>query len=100
MKYGSNRACGCNHNLISIHAEQYAINYCRANDKRNRYEIYIWRYTKDGNIKTIYCCNRCIKLANKYSYENKIYTFKNNTVISAISNDHRYDTLGYRIRKK
>ena len=48
LDFGSSRACGCNHNKISIHAEQNAINYCRKNDKKHKYEIYIWRYGKDG----------------------------------------------------
>ena len=36
---GSSRACGCNHNKISIHAEQNAINFCREKDKHKKYEI-------------------------------------------------------------
>ena len=64
--FGSSRACGCNHNKISIHAEQNAIDYCRKNDKRKNFEIYIWRYTKDGDLKSAHCCYSCTKLINKY----------------------------------
>ena len=42
VDYGSSRPCGKNHNRFSIHAEQKAIHYCLDNDKRNRYEIYIF----------------------------------------------------------
>ena len=72
---GSSRPCGKNHNRISIHAEQRAINYCRENDKRNRYQIFIWRYSKDGSIKPARCCHACSKLVRKFHYEDKIFTF-------------------------
>ena len=29
LNYGTSRACGCNHNRVSIHAENLAINYCK-----------------------------------------------------------------------
>ena len=73
------------------------MNYCRENDKKNKYEIYIWRYTKEGKIKTAKCCNACTKLVNKYNYQNKIYTFdENNKKTTAIS-DNPEQSLAYRI---
>jgi hypothetical protein len=93
---GTSRACGENHNQISIHAEKKCIGYCRTFDKRNRFEIYIWRYTKEGKIKPVYCCGACSKLVTKYNYHNKIYTFENDGICSAIGEP--YVTLGYQIK--
>ena len=62
---GTSRACGENHTQISIHAEKKCVNYCRRYDKRNKYEIYIWRYSKNGKIKPVYCCGACTKLLKK-----------------------------------
>ena len=98
VSFGSSRPCGCNHNKISsIHAEQKALNYCRENDKKNKYEIYIWRYSKDGKIKSAYCCNGCTKIINKYGYTNKVYTFDNDNICNAIV-DNPQISLGYKIK--
>ena len=97
LDFGSSRACGCNHNKRSIHAEQNAINYCRKNDKRNKLEIYIWRYSKDGNIKSVHCCYSCTKLVNKYNYQNKIFTFNKENIESAVV-DNPQISLGYKIK--
>ena len=80
---GLSRPCGFNHRKISIHAEQKAIEYCRSNYSRN-YEIYIWRYSKAGDIKHKYSCTACTKLAKKYNYSNRIFTFENGCKCSAI----------------
>ena len=71
VDYGSSRPCGSNMNRFSIHAEQKAIEFCRKNDKRNRYQIYISRYNKKGEHKPTMCCPACKILVNKYQYENK-----------------------------
>lgn len=97
LDFGSSRACGCNHNRISIHAEQNAINYCRKNDKRNNYIIYIWRYTKDGDLKSAHCCHSCTKLINKYGFQNRVYTFLDNNIINAVI-DNPQVSLGYKIK--
>ena len=97
LDFGSSRACGCNYNKISIHAEQNAINYCRKTDKRNNYEIYIWRYTKDGNLKSAYCCHSCTKLIHKYGYNDRIYTFDDDNIVDAIV-DNPQVSLGYKIK--
>ena len=97
LDFGSSRACGCNHNKISIHAEQNAINYCRKTDKRNNYEIYIWRYTKDGNLKSAHCCHGCTKLIHKYGYNDRIYTFDDDNIVDAIV-DNPQVSLGYKIK--
>jgi len=94
---GSSRACGKNYNRFSIHAEQRAIEYCRSCDKRDKYEIYIWRYSRDGNIKPAKCCNACMKLAEKYNYKNRIFTFNNENIETAIS-DNPGISLGYKIK--
>ena len=75
VDYGSSRPCGKNHNRFSIHAEQIAINYCMKNDKHNRYKIFISRFNKQGYHKTTHCCPACTKLAKKYKFENRIFTF-------------------------
>lgn len=97
LDFGSSRACGCNHNRISIHAEQNAINYCRKNDKRNNYIIYIWRYTKDGDLKSAHCCHSCTKLINKYGFQNRVYTFLDDNIIDAVI-DNPQVSLGYKIK--
>ena len=97
LDFGSSRACGCNHNRISIHAEQNAIDYCRKNDKRNNYIIYIWRYTKDGDLKSAHCCYSCTKLINKYGFKNRVYTFLDNNIINAVV-DNPQVSLGYKIK--
>ena len=75
VDYGSSRPCGKNHNRFSIHAEQIAINYCMKNDKHNRYKIFISRFNKQGFHKKTHCCPACTKLAKKYNFENRIFTF-------------------------
>ena len=97
VKYGSSRPCGHNHSRFSIHAEQKAIEYCRKNDKRNRYQIFISRYTKNGFLKTTYCCPACKILAEKYNYENKIFTFDNNKIVNAVIDDPVI-SLAYKIK--
>lgn len=97
LNYGSSRACGCNHNRASIHAEQAAINYCKEHNLKHRIKIFIWRYTKFGKIKTAMCCRACTQLVTKYNYQDKIFTFDENlTIISAIS-DNPQISLAYKI---
>ena len=97
VDFGNSRACGCNHNKTSIHAEQFAIEYCRKNDKRNKYEIYISRYARDGHIKPAYCCHACTQLAKKYKFENRIFTLENNKFVSALV-DKPIISLTYQIK--
>lgn len=86
VNYGTNRPCGCNYHKSSIHAEELAINYCRSNNRN--LDIYIWRWDKNGNIKKTNCCISCTKLAEKYGYQNKIFTFnENNQKCNAITNN-------------
>ena len=80
---GLSRPCGINHHRTSIHAEQKAIEYCRSRKNRN-YEIIIWRYSKSGEIKHKYCCTSCTKLAKKYNFTNRIFTFHNSMKCPAI----------------
>ena len=80
---GSSRPCGLNYNNASIHAEQQAINYCRQNNK-TKYVIYIWRYGRTGNVKPMYCCTKCTKMAKKYNYTNNIFTFEQDNICPAV----------------
>ena len=84
VKSGSCRANGNSSSKITCHAEELAIKYCKKYDKKNKYDIYIWRYGKGGDIKTTACCKSCTKLANKYNYQDRIFTFENNNIISAV----------------
>ena len=84
VKSGACRANGNSSSKITCHAEELAIKYCRKYDKKNKYDIYIWRYGKSGDIKTTSCCKACTKLAHKYDFQNRIFTFKDDNPISAI----------------
>ena len=96
VNMGLSRPCGINHRKASIHAEQKAIDYCRG--KSRNYNIYIWRYSKDGKIKGKYCCTACTKLAQKYNFTNKIFTFVNGSRCSAVI-DKPPLSLCYQIRE-
>ena len=97
LDFGCSRPCGCNHNKISIHAEQRAIEYCRSNDKKQKYKIYIGRYARDGTLKPAYCCRACSQLVTKYEFQNRIYTLVNGTFVNALR-DNPGVSLGYRIK--
>jgi len=98
LKYGSSRPCGRNHCQRSIHVEEIAVNYCRINDKRNNYKIYIWRFNSQGEVKPAYCCHRCTKIINKYNYNNKIYTFTEDGIRSSIIDNPKV-SLGYKLNE-
>ena len=84
VKSGSCRANGNSSSKITCHAEEQAIKYCNKYDKKNKYDIYIWRYSKTGEIKKTSCCKSCTKLANKFNFTNRIYTFDNDNIVNAI----------------
>tara|TARA_B110000977_G_C10954431_1_gene445974 strand:- start:584 stop:919 length:336 start_codon:yes stop_codon:yes gene_type:complete len=94
---GGSRPCGKNHGKPSLHAEQIAINYCLKNDKRNKYKIFISRFDKTGHHRSTFCCHACTKVAKKYNMLDKIYTFDNNEIISAVKEDPQI-SLGYKMR--
>jgi hypothetical protein len=54
------------------------------NDKNNKYQIYISRYTKTGHHKCTSCCKSCTQLLKKYNFQDKVFTFENNKIIPAI----------------
>ena len=97
VKYGSNRVNGNISSKITCHAEEQAIKYCNKYDKKNKYDIYIWRYSKTGNIKSTSCCKSCTKLANKFNFTNRIYTFDNDNIVNAIIDNPKV-SLGNMIR--
>ena len=94
---GSSRACGCNHHKTSIHAEQRAFEYLRNHKKNKNLQIYIWKWDKCGDIKPAYCCVSCKQLLMKYNYQDKIFTFENDKIISAITENPNL-SLGYMIK--
>ena len=93
---GESRPCGINHSQSSIHAEEKCIEYCRSADKRKKYELYIWRYSKEGKVKPVYCCQSCCKLLKKFNYYDKIYTFEKNQICCATGQP--YVTIGRMIK--
>ena len=97
VKSGSNRVNGNISSKITCHAEEQAIKYCNKYDKKNKYDIYIWRYSKTGNIKSTSCCKSCTKLANKFNFTNRIYTFDNEIIVNAIIDNPKV-SLGNMIR--
>ena len=97
VKSGSNRVNGNISSKITCHAEEQAIKYCNKYDKKNKYDIYIWRYSKTGNIKSTSCCKSCTKLANKFNFTNRIYTFDDDNIVNAIIDNPKV-SLGNMIR--
>ena len=94
---GSSRACGCNHHKTSIHAEQRAIEYLRKHKKNKNLQVYIWRWSKCGEIKSTYCCISCSQLVHKYNYENDVFTFSNGKRVNAIIENPEL-SLAYKIK--
>ena len=94
---GSSRACGCNHHKTSIHAEQKALEYLRKHNKNRNLQIYIWKWDKCGDLKPAYCCISCKQLLHKYNYQDSIFTFENDTIITAIIENPSL-SLGYMIK--
>ena len=75
---GESRPGGINLPQSSIHAEEKAIKLILKYNRRNKnYEIYVWRWSKLGEIKKKVCCNRCTQLVKKYNLQEKIFTFDN-----------------------
>jgi hypothetical protein len=97
LEYGNSRPCGCNHNKISIHAEQKAIEYCRTHDKKHTYKIIIGRYARDGHLKPAHCCHACSQLVTKYEFQDRIYTLENGVFVSAMKGEPE-PSIGYRIK--
>jgi tRNA(Arg) A34 adenosine deaminase TadA len=94
---GSSRACGCNHHKTSIHAEQRALEYLRKHKKNKNLQVYIWRWSKCGEIKSTYCCTSCSQLVHKYKYENDVFTFNNGKRVNAIIENPEL-SLAYKIK--
>jgi hypothetical protein len=94
---GSSRACGCNHHKTSIHAEQRALEYLRKHKKNKNLQVYIWRWSKYGEIKSTYCCTSCSQLVHKYKYENDVFTFNNGKRVNAIIENPEL-SLAYKIK--
>ena len=94
---GSSRACGCNHHKTSIHAEQRAIEYLRKHKKNKNLQVYIWRWSKCGEMKTTYCCVSCSQLIKKYGYSNNIFTFEDGMCINALKENPEL-SLAYKIK--
>jgi hypothetical protein len=97
LSFGNSRACGCNHNKISVHAEQLAIEYCRKYDKRHKFKIFIGRYAKDGHLKPAYCCHACSQLVKKYNFQDRVFTLDNDKFVSALK-DNPSISIGYQIK--
>ena len=98
VSFGASKPCGKNHNRYSIHAEHLAIHYCLTHDRKNRYQIYISRYTRQGTHKPTFCCNACSRLANKYKFQDRLFTItEDNEIVCAITKDPSI-SLAYKIK--
>lgn len=84
IKLSENRANGYGSSKITNHAEECAIKDLINLDPKNKCDIYIWRYSKRGEIKPIYCCKSCTKLLYKYNLECRTFTFSGGQRINAI----------------
>ena len=98
IKIGESYALPQNSANISIHAEKIAIKTCLRIDPKNKYNIYIWRWTKDGKIKKKTCCKECTKFAQKLNFDHRIFTFDHDKIVSAIE-DNPEISFGYSIKK-
>ena len=98
VDFGSSRPCGKNHRRYSIHAEEKAIQYCRNNDKRNRFIIIISKFNKDGTHKYKECCYSCSQLAKKYKYQDKIFTINDKNELVKAMIDNPEISLAYKIK--
>ena len=96
IKVGTSKPCGYDKKISSVHAEILALNYCKKCDKRNRYEIYIWKYSKSGNIKSKNSCKLCTDRLKNCNMAKRIFTFENNEKISSIVENPIY-SVGYLI---
>ena len=86
LKTGESRPMSKNNHKISIHAEERALQNCLQMNSRKKYDIYIWKYGRKGDIKKKMVCLNCYNLLCKYNYDNNIYTFDNGEIITAIDN--------------
>ena len=97
INIGTSRPCGENYNRSSVHAEELAVQYMKNLTKINRYEIYIFRYSKDGFLKPVFCCHRCSIIITKNNLQNKIFTFDHSfNKISAMGSS--YIPLAYKLK--
>ena len=98
IKLSENRANGYGSSKITNHAEECAIKDLQKMDPKNKCDIYIWRYSKMGEIKPATCCKSCTKLLRKYNYDKRVFTFDNGEIKNAIV-DNPVESIGNIIRK-
>ena len=97
LKISESRALCKGLSKLSIHAEELAIRDLKKYDPKNKCDIIIWRYNKEGKIKSTTCCINCCKLLKKHNLENRVYTFENGKKITAIT-DNPIHSIGNLIR--
>ena len=89
VSIGTSRPCGINRQNASLHAEELCIQFLKKSSNINRYQMYIYRYSKQGFLKPVFCCQKCSKLIEKNNLENKFYTFdENQRIISAMGSPY------------
>ena len=93
LKINESRANCKGSSKLIFYAEECAIKDLKKLDPKNKCDIYIWRYNKNGEIKPTTCCKSCTKLLKKYNYENRIYTFVNGKKTTAIV-DNPIESIG------
>ena len=52
--------------------------------KNINYIIIIWKFNRHKEFIPAFCCSCCNKTMHKYYFHNRIFTFKDNNIISAI----------------
>ena len=97
IKLSENRANGYGSSKITNHAEECALKDLINLDQKNKCDIYIWRYNKNGEIKSMNCCKSCTKLMYKYNLESRIFTFSEGKRVNAIVKNP-IESLGNLIR--
>ena len=85
VKFGSSRAVSKGHQKSSFHAEEIAIKYCIRQKLNYKYDIIIWRWSKEGHIKPKECCSSCVHLAKKLNFTDRIFTIIDGKIVSAIT---------------
>lgn len=83
----------------SVHAEELAISYLLKNNliKKKKIQIIIFKINKKYDIKSKYCCYRCVHIMEKYNFK-RVFTFHGTQLISAIP-DNPVHSLGDLLKK-
>tara|TARA_B110000208_G_scaffold167250_1_gene206592 strand:+ start:1027 stop:1251 length:225 start_codon:yes stop_codon:yes gene_type:complete len=54
-------------------------------EKNKKFIIIIWKFNRQKEFMPAFCCSCCNKTMHKYNLDNKVFTFKDNNIITAIN---------------